>query len=586
MYYGSVRTETPQATWVTMDVSKMESDAGLQHPPPQQHAQSPPNTARMNQSDLNFDLELMETGRLPSQTAPGHQQQVYLTGMKFWMVTFSLALIFFLATMEAYIVTTSIVAITADIGGFDSSSWILSSYQLGYVGVIVILSKLSDLSGRKPVACSCVFMFIAFSAGCGAAQTATQLIVLRAFQGVGGGGCFALAAIILMELVPPEKYANYVSNMNISVALSLILGPILGGSIASNTTWRWVFLINVPLGAASLGLLLIGMPWSFPNGHTVTRDRPSAKETFQRLDLLGSGLLLAATLSLTAGFQEAGGRFAWRSAYVIVLLVASLVLWVGLCLWERRVTLTDGAREPILPWRFFVDRVQVGIFLGFLLVGGSMTVTVFQLPQRFQIINGLSAFDASIRIFPFGLSFPVGGVMCARIASKFRLPPIFLILFGAALQLIGFTLLYTLPGTTAILPQTYGYQFVAGFGCGASYQCLYLMIPFVAEKRDQPVALGAANQLRMMGGAIVLSIATAIFSNYTKSSLEELGISTSQLAAGQGHYMHTLPEDTQEAARQVLSGGYNRQMVCLAAFAALQLLTMFLLWKKKQVVIL
>lgn len=110
--------------------------------------------------------------------------------------------------------------------------------------VIVILAKFSDIFGRKLVTMVSIAIFTLFSAGCAAAQTLTQLIIMRAFQGVGGGGSFALTSVLLIESVPPEQYADAVTKNGVAVILALVLGPILGGAISEHTTWRWIFIIK------------------------------------------------------------------------------------------------------------------------------------------------------------------------------------------------------------------------------------------------------------------------------------------------------------------------------------------------------
>lgn len=124
-------------------------------------------------------------------------------------------------------------------------------------------------------------------------------------------------------------------------------------------------------------------------------------------------------------------------------------------------------------------------FSGFTLVGGPMAVAIFQLPQRFQLINGLSSLEAGVRIIPFGAGIPLGTIVAANILSKTKLPPIYIIFAGTILQVIGFALLSTLPSTLEVSPGIYGYQILGGLGCGANYQSMYLTIAFVAEPRDR-----------------------------------------------------------------------------------------------------
>lgn len=184
---------------------------------------------------------------------------------------------------------------------------------------------------------------------------------MRAFQGIGGGGSYALATILTIEVVPPEKYPAQLTYMGLAVMLALVIGPIAGGGISSVTTWRWIFLFNVPVGVVGLVLAIVGIPAGFPHhkGSAHQREVSQRAQTLARLDIPGCMLLLLGTMSIVAAFQEAGSRFPWGSAYFISLLVVSVILLLALVTWERRVTLANGTREPVLPWRFLTSRVMV-----------------------------------------------------------------------------------------------------------------------------------------------------------------------------------------------------------------------------------
>ncbi|KAF2868357.1 major facilitator superfamily domain-containing protein [Massariosphaeria phaeospora] len=485
----------------------------------------------------------------------------YIRGPRYWAIVFVIAIMFFLTTIDTTIAATSLVAITDDLGGFEMASWILTSYLLGYVAVIVILAKLSDIFGRKTVTIGCIIVFTLFSAGCAAAQTLTQLIILRAFQGVGGGGSFALSSILLIESVPPEKYADAVTKNGVAIILALVLGPMLGGAISEHTTWRWIFLINIPIGAFVTVLALVGIPNGFPyQGRPEPRHQPGTGGiVWGKIDLPGTALILLATLSFTACFQEAESRFSWDSAYVITLLVASAVLWGALMVWERYVTLAMGA--PV-------------------------AVTNFQLPQRFELINGLSNFNAGVRIIPFGVAFAFGTMLSGKLASKLRVPGIYLILLGALLQVAGYALLGTLSPSKAIQPGIYGYQVMAGIGCSFSYSNLIMLVAFTAEKRDgdEAVALGAANQFRAMGAAIGLAIVTSVFNGYVGSRFSQLGITVPVTTLATRHRSF-LPPSLEGDIRNILSEGYNLQMLTLCAFGAAQVPAALLMWRRKQVVV-
>ncbi|KAI1842149.1 hypothetical protein JX266_011682 [Neoarthrinium moseri] len=512
-----------------------------------------------------------------------HASTGHLHGLRLWMVTTLNATMLFLVQTEIFIVTTSLVAIAGELGNFDTASWILASYFLGYVSFVVIVAKLSDIFGRKPVYVLSIFIFTLFSGACAAARTMQQLIILRAFQGLGGGGSYALATILTIEIVPPEKYPVQMTYMGIAVMLALVLGPIAGGGTTSVTTWRWIFLFNVPVGVVGLALAIVGIPPGFPHDQkSVHRSKlPPPSRPLARLDIPGCVLLLLATMSIAAAFQEAGSRFSWGSAYFITLLVVSFLLWLALVIWERHVTLSNAIREPVLPWRFLTNRVMMGALLGIILQGGPLTVTNLQIPQRFQLVSGLSSLDAGVRLIPFGVGLSAGTILSANVARRSKVPPVYSVIVGALLQVLGYALLASSGSYVAVPPAVYAYQVIAGLGCGISFQTLILAIPAVSEKRDHAVGMGAANQFRAIGSTIMVAVTTALFNGFVFPQLSALGMSDPNRVIETYSQNETeISPELWEEARHILSQGYSRQMYALVACGAAQAAAALLLWKK------
>ncbi|KAF1962121.1 MFS general substrate transporter [Byssothecium circinans] len=452
---------------------------------------------------------------------------VYLKGIRLYFIVGALCVALFLTNLEVVIVSPSLVAITDDLGGFDRATWIISAYLLGYVGVVIISAKLSDILGRKMILIGSVAIFVLFSAGCGAAQTLTQLIVCRAFQGVGGAGCFGLGAIMALELVPDTQYAAFTAFISVVYSLSLIVGPILGGVINDRTTWRWIFLLNIPAAMPAILAFLVFIPKGFPYHGSPEMNSGASKHRFAsknlaRIDFIGCATLLLATLALVAAVEEAGLSFGWNSAFVIALLIVSGLLWSVFLFWERRITAqSEGTSpEPVFPWRFATSRVWIGMLINALFLGAPWSAIVFQLPQRFQVVNGMSAIGAGIRLLPFTASAPVGSIVTAMLAKQ-GVPPLYLVIFGSTLQVIGFALLGTLdPYDSAISAAQYGYQAMAGLGSGTNISLLALMTPFSVQPRDKAVAMGAVTQFRVMGGAIGLSVVNTVMHGFLKSKLQ------------------------------------------------------------------
>lgn len=273
-----------------------------------------------------------------------------------------------LVNIEVSIIGTSLVSITDDLRGFRQAGWVVTGYLVTYTSMIIIWAKFSDIFGRKQATMATMLVFVVFSGGCGASQTISQLIINRAFQGIGAAGCVSMALLLAYEMVPKEKYPAIAAEIAAGTALGSLVGPLIGGGISERSTWRWVFLLNVPAGVVTLVLLYMCVPTNFPHQGQLSYVAPTLRQkmslrSLSRLDLSGAFLLLGATLLLVTVLLEASNQFAWKSGTAISLLVVSAVLWFLFLVNERIVTSEEWRPEPIFPWRFLFNRAWMGTLL-------------------------------------------------------------------------------------------------------------------------------------------------------------------------------------------------------------------------------
>lgn len=177
-----------------------------------------------------------------------------------------------------------------------------------------------------------------------------------------------MVPIIVAEMVEKEKYGAYNGIVSLAIAVSFILGPILGGAITDGTTWRWIFWFNLPVGFVALLLVLVAMPAEFP--HHSAMESSKAFGLIKRgitlhgkIDYPGFFLLLAASVLLIVAIEEAGISFAWSSSLVIALLVIAGVLLIAFVAWEWNMDRQSSQREPVFPWAFFKKRLLMGMYL-------------------------------------------------------------------------------------------------------------------------------------------------------------------------------------------------------------------------------
>src|SRR4051794_29104419 len=249
------------------------------------------------------------------------------------MLTFSgLLLAMLLASLDQTIVATALPTIVGELGGIDQLSWVVTAYMLAATVTIPLWGRVSDLYGRKRLFQAAIVVFLAGSALSGTAQSLAQLIAFRALQGLGAGGLMTLAMAIVADIISPRERGRYQGYIQMVFVLASVAGPLLGGLFADHLSWRWVFYVNLPIGAVAL--TVITYAFDLP----VQRGRP-------RIDYLGGALLAAALSSILLLTTWGGQQYAWASAEIIGLGAVAVATLVAFVLQERR------AAEPILPLR-------------------------------------------------------------------------------------------------------------------------------------------------------------------------------------------------------------------------------------------
>ncbi|KAB8271195.1 major facilitator superfamily domain-containing protein [Aspergillus minisclerotigenes] len=514
-----------------------------------------------------------------------------LHGFPLYLGALGFGLALFLTGIEATIVSTSLVTITNDLDDFGRSSWVITSYLLTYTGFLMIWSKIGDIWRVKTSLLVSLFMFTAFSGGCGGAQSLSQLIICRAFQGVGGAGVYSLTLFSFVRIVPYRQYDTISSVAGGILSLGLVLGPLIGGAVAEKGSWRWVFLCNVPAGAFSWVLLLIVLPANFPNApsaQTASSKYKGAgmkiKTFYRRADTLGALALLTASSFAIAALQEGNFEYAWSSGLVISFLVISGIFWIVFVLWEWFISKKDLDIYAMFPWRLAGNRIFLGAALGFFTTGLPMTVSIIMIPQRFQIVNGCSPIDAGVRFLAYALSSPVGIMSCSVLTGRLKIPFCYVALGGIVLQVVGLFLFSETAFSTEISAAQYGYLVLAGLGTGTSVAVFYMMVPLVVDGKDQSIALSTGLQLRMLGGVLGVAASTTILHNYLRSRLSAtLDPDQVSLLLSSSDAIGIFSPSIQLQIRKAYSVAYSAQVKLAGGFSVVQLLSVAMIWKRSNV---
>ena len=417
----------------------------------------------------------------------------------------SLMLGMLLAALDQTIVSTALPRITGDLGGLQHISWVISAYLLTATVAMPLYGKLGDLFGRKLFFQIAIVVFLIGSVLAGTSQTFGQLIAFRALQGLGAGGLLVLAMTIIGETVSPRERGRYQGYFGAMFGLSSVMGPLIGGFITDNLSWRWVFYVNVPLGIVALVLVAAVLPKGSRH------ERPV-------IDWLGAALLTATVTLIVLITTWGGVEYAWGSGVILGLTAVAVLLFVVLIAVERR------APEPMLPVRLFrIPTFSVSTLVSFI-VGVAMFGSIGFLPLYMQAVTGASATASGLALFPMMGGVVISSVIAGRIITKtgkYKAWPV----SGTLIASLGIVLLSTIGADTSRLTVS-AFMFVLGIGIGMVMQIMVLSAQNAVPLSFIGTATGTINFCREIGGCIGIAAFGAVFTSGLHARLGSFGKST------------------------------------------------------------
>ncbi|WP_310962555.1 MFS transporter [Nocardioides terrisoli] len=403
-----------------------------------------------------------------------------------------------LAALDQTIVATALPTIAGDLHGLSELSWVVTAYILASTASTPLWGKLGDLYGRKTFFQAAIVIFLIGSVLSGISQSMVELIAFRAIQGIGGGGLMIGAQAIVGDVVSPRDRGRYQGIFGSVFGVSSVLGPLLGGFFVDHLSWRWVFYINLPIGAVALVVTAAVLP-------------AATGRVSHVIDYLGTALLAGAATSLVLLTTLGGTTYAWSSAPIFTLAVLGVVLIALFIVAERR------AVEPVLPLRLFRSRVfTVASLVGFV-VGFAMFGAITYLPQYMQVVRGQSPTGSGLQLLPLMLGLLLTSTFTGILITKWGRYKIFPIL-GTAVMTLGMWLLSHLAVDTPAWQYTL-FMFVLGIGIGGVMQVLVIAVQNVVPYRDLGVATSGATFFRSIGGSFGTAVFGAIFANQLTGNL-------------------------------------------------------------------
>ncbi|WP_445284182.1 MDR family MFS transporter [Streptomyces sp. DSM 118148] len=472
------------------------------------------------------------------------------------VVLLALMIAMMLAMLDNMIVGTAMPTIVGELGGLEHLSWVVTGYTLATAAATPVWGKLGDMFGRKATFLSSIVIFLIGSALSGMAQDMGQLIGFRAVQGLGAGGLMVGVMAIIGDLIPPRERGKYQGMMAGVMALAMIGGPLVGGTITDNWGWRWSFYINLPLGAVALALVsaVLHLP---------------KKRSKAGIDYLGVVLLTVGITSIVLVTTWGGTEYAWTSARIMELIGIGVAALVGFVFWQTR------AAEPVLPLHIFRSgnftlMSVIGFITGFVMFGATLFLPLYQ-----QAVQGASATNSGLLLLPMLGAMLVTSMVAGRITTNSGRYKVFPII-GGVLMAVGLYLLSLMDtGTTRLTSGIY--MAVLGAGMGCLMQITMLVAQNSVEMKDMGVASSSTTLFRTLGSSFGVAVMGALFNHRVQDVMADkagaLGSKVTERSAQlDAASLAKLPVQAREAYQHAVSAGTHSAFLLGAVIAVLVLI--------------
>ena len=393
-----------------------------------------------------------------------------------------------LGSLDQTIVGTALPTIVGDLNGFERYSWVVTGYLVASTAMVPIFGKISDIYGRKWLYMLGIGVFLGGSMLCGQARTMDQLIAFRTIQGLGAGAMIPIAQAIIGDIFPPAERGKWQGLLFSVFGFAVIIGPTLGGWITDQLSWRWIFYVNVPLGAIALAAVFAAFP-----AHASVQRR-HVIDWLGSVTLIGAVVPLLIALSIGSTQPDAHNSFGWDSPQVLGLFAAAIVLGIAFVLVERR------AAEPTMPLDVIRNPIfAVSAVITFVTMAG-MYGAILYIPLFVQAVLGQSATDSGIILEPMMFGLIAVSILSGQLLSRtgrYKL----LAIVGTAVITAGLYLLSTMTVHTGN-DEMVRDMVVLGLGLGSSMALYTIVVQNAFSASRLGVVTASLAFFRSIGGAV------------------------------------------------------------------------------------
>lgn len=421
-----------------------------------------------------------------------------------------------LSALDQTIVSTALPTISADLNASASSySWVASAYLLAATGVIPLYGRVSDLIGRKPLLLVAIFLFLLGSGLCAAAQNATWLCICRAVQGLGGGGVIGMVQTVTSDLVPLHRRAAFQGLFGAVWGISSVVGPLIGGALTDHggkLGWRWLFLINLPIGIIPALIILFFLRLTPPK-------KRAFMDTVREFDFVGYLGILAAVLIFLFGFSQAEIN-GFDTPATIALIVVGGCLFPLPILWGFYIEKRYPHILPIFPSRLFRTRTTIFLMLTIVLHGFNFFAATYELPVYFQSTRGATPLLSGVYMLPYALVGSIASAICGPTIVRLKAwRPVFW--WGWTISVLGYGLMSQIDynASWAYVLATTG---VCGLGYGVLFQTPLIGLLSAMPHKDQAATTSTSALLRSLSGSVGITVCAAIFNSRAASLTRDI----------------------------------------------------------------